>query len=167
MLGFFPIDSSEEIGIYDFIWLMSSPPLDMPRTASPSVSLGNPFSSQHHFLIGLRSEVGVWTLYLSAYLSDTYLSANTDKSLLSLVSNTKYLGCAIKDINQSWRRSCKGNYNSHYHFHYVVYCGLGPVMLIWLTYVTDDFHGKFASSAQSSVYIDKETNAQWDWAFLR
>lgn len=130
MLGFFPIDSSEEIGIYDFIWLMSSPPLDMPRTASPSVSLGNPFSSQHHFLIGLRSEVGVWTLYLSAYLSDTYLSANTDKSLLSLVSNTKYLGCAIKDINQSWRRSCKGNYNSHYHFHYVVYCGLGPVMLI-------------------------------------
>lgn len=146
---------------------MSSPPLDMPRTASPSVSLGNPFSSQHHFLIGLRSEVGVWTLYLSAYLSDTYLSANTDKSLLSLVSNTKYLGCAIKDINQSWRRSCKGNYNSHYHFHYVVYCGLGPVMLIWLTYVTDDFHGKFASSAQSSVYTDKETNAQWDWAFLR
>lgn len=167
MLGFFPIDSSEEIGIYDFIWLVSSPPLDMPRTASPSVSLGNPFSSQHHFLIGLRSEVGVWTLYLSAYLSDTYLSANTDKSLLSLVSNTKYLGCAIKDINQSWRRSCKGNYNSHYHFHYVVYCGLGPVMLIWLTYVTDDFHGKFASSAQSSVYTDKETNAQWDWAFLR
>ena len=153
MFGFFPIDSSEEIGIYDFIWLMSSPPLDMPRTASPSVSLGNPFSSQHHFLIGLKSEVGVWTLYLS----DTYLSANTDKPLLSLVPNTKCLGCPIKDINQSWRRSCKGNDNSHYHFHYVVYCGLETVMLIWLTYVTDDFHGKLqAQLSLLSIQIRKQ-----------
>ena len=149
MFGFFPIDSSEEIGIYDFIWLMSSPPLDMPRTASPSVSLGNPFSSQHHFLIGLKSEVGVWTLYLS----DTYLSANTDKPLLSLVPNTKYLGCPIKDINQSWRRSCKGNDNSHYHFHYVVYCGLETV----ITYVTDDFHGKLqAQLSLLSIQIRKQ-----------
>lgn len=135
MLGFFLIDSSEEIGIYDFIWLISSPPLDMPRTASPSVP----------WEIHLADNITSW-LGSDLKLDCGHFLANTDKSLLSLVPNTKYLGCAIlKDINQSWRRSCKGNGSSPYHFHYVVYCGLETVMLFWLTYVTVELHGKFAS----------------------